>query len=148
MASAIDLSNANGKNVVLVNPDTNAVDVVVDVSKLVSKDYADLKVALAAFIGANQNLTQNGYQKLPGGLIIQWGSSLFTFTGAGVLLNTVTFPIAFTAQIYVVLPSLITNNPQNFNSSYGSLSLTSFIFYCSSNGALGSLTNTWFAIGR
>ena len=29
-------------------------------------------VALADFTGTNQNLTENGYQKLPGGLIVQW----------------------------------------------------------------------------
>lgn len=38
-----------------------------------NKDYADLKVALSSFIGTNQSLSLNGYQKLPGGLIIQWG---------------------------------------------------------------------------
>lgn len=29
---------------------------------------------LQAFIGANQSLAANGYQKLPGGLIVQWGA--------------------------------------------------------------------------
>lgn len=39
------------------------------------KAYA---AALANFTGANQSLSSNGYQKLPGGLIIQWmsGSSM------------------------------------------------------------------------
>lgn len=41
-------------------------------TQAVNKDYADLKVALTSFIGTNQSLTLNGYQKLPGGLIIQW----------------------------------------------------------------------------
>ena len=58
--------------------------------KAVNKDYADLKVALTAFTGANQNLTQNGYQKLPGGLIIQWG-----FRATGSATGTITLPISF-----------------------------------------------------
>jgi hypothetical protein len=42
------------------------------------------------FTGGNQSLSGNGYQKLPGGLIMQWGS--FTQTGIS---TTVTLPIAF-----------------------------------------------------
>lgn len=41
-----------------------------------------------AFTGANVNLSANGYQKLPSGLIIQWGTS--TTASA-----PVTFPVAF-----------------------------------------------------
>lgn len=45
----------------------------------------------AAFGGGNQNLTNNGYQKLPGGLIIQWGRK-----GAGAAgLDEINFPIIF-----------------------------------------------------
>ena len=58
-------------------------------TQAVNKDYADLKVALASFTGANQNLTGNGYQKLPGGLIIQWRNLT---ANKGKIYN---FPIAF-----------------------------------------------------
>lgn len=40
------------------------------------------------FTGSNQSLGTNGYQKLPGGLIIQWGTTTETTT-------TVSFPTAF-----------------------------------------------------
>ena len=63
-------------------------------TQAVNKDYADLKVALAQFTGSNQSLLRNGYQKLPGGLIIQWGET--TTDGGGVA--TATFPIAYTTQ--------------------------------------------------
>jgi hypothetical protein len=43
-----------------------------------------------SFTGSNQSLSGSGYQKLPGGLIIQWGS--FSQTGSS---TTVTLPIAF-----------------------------------------------------
>lgn len=49
-----------------------------------------LKTALSDFTGTNQSFAANGWQKLPGGMIIQWGKS------AGVAGNNViTFPIAF-----------------------------------------------------
>ena len=48
-------------------------------------------VALTDFTGTNRNLTTNGYQKLPGGLIIQWG---YVNTTAGTVKETI-WPIAF-----------------------------------------------------
>lgn len=45
------------------------------------------------------SLTTNGYQKLPGGLIIQWGVS----NNATVNPNTVTLPIPFPNQGLVVI---------------------------------------------
>lgn len=45
-------------------------------------------VALAQFTGVNQLLSGNGYQRLPGGLVLQWGQ----IANAN---GVVTFPIAF-----------------------------------------------------
>lgn len=44
-----------------------------------------------ALKGSNQSLAASGYQKLPGGLIVQWGSDTNTTHG-----HTVSFPISFT----------------------------------------------------
>lgn len=49
------------------------------------------KVDIASFIGSNQNLNTPGYQKLPGGLIMQWGR--VSVNGAASL--AFTYPIAF-----------------------------------------------------
>lgn len=63
-------------------------------TQAVNKDYADLKVALASFTGANQNLTQNGYQKLPSGFIIQWKRGTNTLaTGHQTIIFPITFPV-------------------------------------------------------
>lgn len=51
------------------------------------------KAALSAFTGANQSLSASGYQKLPSGLIIQWGS--WTSSGTAGNAIAVSFPIAF-----------------------------------------------------
>ncbi len=51
-------------------------------------DGAALNTALK---GGNQSLATNGYQKLPGGLIVQWGFSAVTGPGY----QAITFPITF-----------------------------------------------------
>ena len=59
------------------------------------------KVALEAFTGANVRLAINGYQKLPSGLIIQWGSTLSN----GVGYSDFTYPIAFPNSVLTIIPT-------------------------------------------
>ena len=90
----IVLGKQSGGTLGLVFPDgvSNTEVVLPESGELATKQYADLKVALTDFIGANRSLAENGYQILPGGLIIQWGSFV---TANGVSTGTVTYPIAF-----------------------------------------------------
>ena len=58
--------------------------------------------ALSSFTGAGQQLLANsGYQKFPGGLLLQWGR--VSATGSQGQQGPVTFPTAFTGAPYVVL---------------------------------------------
>lgn len=52
----------------------------------------------AAFKGTNQSFAADGYQKLPGGLILQWGRSAVSIAPNGGVLN-ITFPIAFVTEV-------------------------------------------------
>lgn len=52
---------------------------------------AQSSVQPSEFTGANQSLASPGYQRLPGGLIIQWGTGQ-TAVGGG----SVSFPVSFT----------------------------------------------------
>ena len=61
-----------------------------------------------ALQGANQLLTTSGYQKLPGGLIIQWASGVFT--NAGDTTQTINFPITFPNAALHVIASDIAGN--------------------------------------
>lgn len=54
-----------------------------------------------AFKGSNQSLATTGYQKLPGGLILQWGSSTSAIAANGN--RSVTFPIAFPTALFAVV---------------------------------------------
>jgi len=58
-------------------------------------------VDTATFTGANQSLAASGYQKLPGGLILQWGTTAVP-SGANVGSQAMTFPIAFPTALYAV----------------------------------------------
>ena len=54
-------------------------------------------------------LTTNGYQKLPSGLIIQWGSVNIPTTGLGSI--DVTYPIAYPASFLGVWGTYVTSDP-------------------------------------
>lgn len=72
-----------------------------NLSGLVS-DYSALMasaVKYADFSGSNRLFELNGYQKLPSGLIVQWGH--FTHTAQG---QTIPFTINFPTQCVIVVP--------------------------------------------
>ena len=56
----------------------------------------------AAFKGANQSLSGNGYQNLPGGLIIQWGMVDDASRTQANLSIPITFPVSFKTAVVSV----------------------------------------------
>lgn len=54
-----------------------------------------------AFKGSNQSLVANGYQRLPGGLIIQWGRRTIGDPNVDYF-GTINFPIAFPNSTFLV----------------------------------------------
>ncbi|KMQ72833.1 gp53-like domain-containing protein [Marinobacter subterrani] len=54
---------------------------------------------LAAFKGGNQNLADSGYQRLPGGLIIQWGKAATDSQGFIAAFFPIAFPNAFLGAV-------------------------------------------------
>ncbi|MGJ7611163.1 MULTISPECIES: gp53-like domain-containing protein [unclassified Variovorax] len=107
---------------------------------------AALQVAAGAQTGHAVNLgqfagtkTQNGYQKLPGGLILEWG--LYSNPG-GIQNAGIVLPLAFpTAILIAQLTTFNATTSANGGSVY-SLALSGF------NAALnGAYSFYWFAIG-
>lgn len=92
-----------------------------------------------AFQGANQSIGGNGYQKLPGGLIIEWGSGTFTSTG-----GSVTFPLAFPSacRTIVTMPAGVAS--LNIYTGAGSISSSGFTGYTNTS----STTGYYIAIGN
>lgn len=96
-----------------------------------------------AFKGANQSLTANGFQKLPGGLIIQWGSSPVQIASGAT--GTITLPIAFPGGILRAVAfydvTIGATSPV-FSSDMISLSQIQI-----KNWSSGSLTPSYYVIG-
>ena len=93
------------------------------------------------FTGSNQSLSANGYQKFPGGMVMQWG----TFTASG---NTysLTFPTSFpSACVSVQITTRVDGDTAGFDASPGLSSAPS------TTGVTLSVVNGrifyWLAIG-
>ena len=95
-------------------------------------------VALADFTGTNQSLSGSGYQKLPGGLIIQWG----IIEALGGAVTTHTFPLAFPNAALVITASFRIPALETVNA--GIISNTQ---YSLQNTYNGFQTASWVAIG-
>lgn len=64
-------------------------------------------VATTAFTGSNQSLVNNGYQKLPGGYIRQWGRVHVGDIPAGsTLVTAISYPIAFPTAVLGIIPGI------------------------------------------
>jgi hypothetical protein len=97
-----------------------------------------------ALQGANQSLVASGYQKLPGGLIIQWG------TGAGGGNNTSStkvFPISFPNAVFSVatVPFVAGVDASDVVNVIGSLTVSSFLMNYNTSGTAAGFK--WMAIG-
>ncbi|MGG5542962.1 hypothetical protein P4G95_14385 [Burkholderia vietnamiensis] len=101
---------------------------------------------LAYTNGFSSNQSSSGYQKLPSGLIIQWGNIVTNSSGTA----TVTFPIAFPNNCFSAIS--VSNDVANSYSNIPSgLTKTGLVINCYFGG--GSLVNTsknqfWIAIGN
>lgn len=103
-----------------------------------AKNDISTKVATTAFVNPGNLLASPGYQKLPSGLTMQWGSPLVGVGG-----TTITFPIAFTTAFNVVAFPEYGTNPSNSFISTNGLTNTGF-------GAIvsqGTIGFRWIAIG-
>jgi len=112
------------------------------------------KKLAAAFAGSNQLIVANGYQKLPGGLLLQWG-----IQASAASANTVAhYPISFTGGVLAVFGTgLNTSGGIQAYVTLNSYNTANATFNCfvAGNGSAASLASTvggvslrWFAIGK
>jgi hypothetical protein len=96
------------------------------------------------FTGSNQSIVSAGYQKLPGGIIIQWGA---TSTSSGGFVAT-TFPVAFPNAAFAFVGSVDSSNTNSYSVSYNSLAVTGVsVGTINSSNALTTNLVRWIAIG-
>lgn len=95
----------------------------------------------AALQGANQSLAASGYQRLPGGLILQWGSTAPIANGGAL---TVYFPLPFPNQcLWVNLPP---SAPAPAYTPWADTYATAS--FVARNNTGGAAACNWLALGR
>ena len=93
---SIDLTDCMGDSVSVINANTNYL---ASYTAAVSSTASSQITTLSTYATGTALLSSNGYQRLPGGLIIQWGES-GTYTTQATF--SAVFPIPFTAQCFNV----------------------------------------------
>lgn len=99
--------------------------------------------ALASRPEMARSLASSGYQKLPSGLIIQWG--VFS-TPAGT--GTITFPVAFPSSMASITFSVDNSGGANYLLAYkGANTASQCTVYGAINNTPSNITGRWVAIG-
>ena len=118
----------------------------------VSTNDNSINVATTAWVNQLMagSIIGNGYIKLAGGLILQWGTG--SEQGPGTRNVPVTFPITFPHQCFIVLPVGLWVTGQNSSLAQveqGSITATGFQFGVANTGSVnGTTIPMWFAIGN
>ena len=103
-------------------------------------EIESLKLDTSSFLNSNVSLATNGYQKLPSGLIIQWG---YVSATTSVEPQSVAFPIAFPNSCMNVLTQITVDASTSYDVRYfsvSSMSKTGFTTYY-------TVTRYYIAIG-
>ncbi len=95
----------------------------------------------ATFNQFHASLSASGYQRLPSGLIIQWGN--FTYSGES---SFITFPLAFPVACQSVVANIKTDNGSPTVQSYSTTGFTVSSLIAGTNSA-GSNNYNFIAIG-
>ena len=92
------------------------------------------------FTGSNQSKAVSGYQKLPGGLILQWGSQVNNVNG-----GVITFPIAFPTACASVQATFSSTDTSVYAPVLQNISASGFTQ--ATYNTLTTVSFYWFAIG-
>lgn len=92
-----------------------------------------------SFTGTNQSLAASGYQRIPSGIIIQWGTAATTN-------QAVTFPLAFPTACRSVV-SIGTSGGSGRESRVNGLTTTGFNLASDACCVNNSVSAAWIAIG-
>lgn len=105
------------------------------------------KVATTAFVNPANSIGANGYQKLPSGLIIQWGITPTLTLNTN---NAITFPLTFPTNCFTVVASVMGSQSAGTSTSFpNTFTASGFSFFMAAGSpATGAQTASWMAIGN
>lgn len=89
---------------------------------------------------------ESGYQKLPSGLIFQWGAATLAASTGGTVTRDVTYPISFPNAVLHVFPTYATSTGANSDSVY-TTDRTQTGFKIGQTAAETSHISSWLALG-
>lgn len=105
-----------------------------------------LKVAKLFSDTGRQSLAASGYQKLPGGMIMQWGTG--TSSGTSRPNVTVSFPVAFPTACTSVIIVAVSGSNSYYGMLHAAPTASQFTGNTTSDAGLaGSLNYYWIAVG-
>ena len=88
------------------------------------------------------SLAASGWQRLPSGLIMQWGTQNVSANNAA---TNVTFPISFTSAVYHAMIAPVDDGTSAYRMSSHGPTLTGFVARCTNTLAT---SGSWIALGR
>lgn len=98
-------------------------------------------VLLSDFSGVGRQLLEaNGFQRLPGGLVMQWGTALVNGTA------TILYPLAFPSAVLLALATDAEGTTSNFTISAATPNLTQLQLAAQGGANAGAVF--WFALGK
>lgn len=107
----------------------------------------DGSISFAKLLGTDwaNAQTASGYQKLPSGILIQWGTTAALVTNTD---NTITYPTAFTSGAFVILMTRTTALGVNESFGFAANPLTTTTFNARQfSSAATAAAFRWVAIG-
>ena len=129
-------STTGAYTITVIMPSGTGVVIRQEQSSIIDSDAVNIYNLLGAQGGFDALLSQHGWQKLPSGLILQWGVDYATTGG-----DTVLFPITFPSACFSLILGNASSTGWTFSNNVTTSGFTSYV----NTGARAS--HYWLAIG-
>ena len=147
LAAALTDETGTGANVFAASPALSGTPT----APTAATNTANTQIATTAFANPGALLAANGYQILPSGLIMQWGSkAVGDISGTAPLTGTITFPLVFPNALLCLTPTngLDTTGAGSYGITATAQSSSGWNYSLREwGGVVQNITLSWFAIG-
>ena len=140
-ADALDNADVNG----LVTKFKNALTANLSLGNASKRDVGSGANQIPDMNSFASTRASNGYQKLPSGLIIQWGAAVAGIGSTGGTGNVVSFPVAFPRYCAQIITSYDNGSSSIIAGAAGNQTTTQFLLRCDATG--GTYNFRWLAVG-
>lgn len=107
------------------------------------RDFLSESLGTEGTTAFSRSLAASGYQKLPSGLILQWGTAVTPSNGT----TTVGFNIAFPTAALIAMGNIPSSGFSTFSVNISAITTTQMNVRTTNNNAATEAGFYWFAIG-